>query len=452
MLEKELEDAIQMELLRKLIYPPSGKVEESGLLIEMLDERLFKSTFYMLLVCMKVINRNYKQPLTTQALEWYLNHEKDIHKDTSKRMRLLFRELRTFRLPRALKGKGFSMLMAELKEHRRSELLIEAGRAIVDGVADPAELDKTVDKVCELSYTAKQFSEDAGPTRRKIIHEGAQERAEEYAHRHSVEYEPKADVFPLGFIDIDRALNGGARREKLIYFMGESSSGKSRTLLNIGFNMAREGIRAMYVTIEMGIDDIELLYDSRSALLEYTRMDGGELSNAELEKLFKSLAEIKRRQDEFYIVDIPTIVNVSVLSEELRLYDTRFGYRPDVILVDYANLMRPLEKTNEGIAFDQAKILEELHLFGRLERVAVITAGQMNPKTKKESYSYLIRGHCDAVIRIECDKDLEAMGIARYSFEKNRFGKKEQKIDLEIDWARSFVGNRVLSIGRSKVA
>lgn len=65
-----------------------------------------------------------------------------------------------------------------------------------------------------------------------------------------------ADTVRTGFPSVDRWLGGGVRRGDLVVLGGDVGSGKSALALAMAMRMAQEGMRAAFLTTEMGVDRV----------------------------------------------------------------------------------------------------------------------------------------------------------------------------------------------------
>lgn len=152
-----------------------------------------------------------------------------------------------------------------------------------------------------------------------------------------------------------RALNrmtstGGFYAPQLIILMGAPKSFKTGTLINIAMNLVRDGKKVYYVDCENGESRIlDKFYQSmlRATWQEYT---SGELD--------ETLEEMVRRFkvmggdfiSDFYPAQTKTVADV---EERLKEIEQETGWKPDVIMWDYPDLLEP---TNFKIIEKRLKI------------------------------------------------------------------------------------------------
>jgi replicative DNA helicase len=165
-----------------------------------------------------------------------------------------------------------------------------------------------------------------------------------------IENEP----IPTGWDYVDEITRGGPGRGKLCSILGASGAGKSHLLVNLGANMAKVGLNVAHYTMELSEEETGLRYDSNLSGID---IDNIRDNKEEVEAI---LAEVKGM---ILIKSFPMYGASSLtIKNHIKQLASR-GMMPDVILIDYADIMHSRRK------FDQLR-LEHQHIYGELKALA----------------------------------------------------------------------------------
>jgi len=250
---------------------------------------------------------------------------------------------------------------------------------------------------------------------------------------------------------------GGLQPSTLILFFGKTGGGKSRLLMNLAYNVAKQGYEAMYISREMSRDHLERCIDSRDALVDFERISKGQLDEQNRDKYKQSLRKQEKRQDRLYVVDISSGGTTGNIISEVERYKALTGNSPAVICVDYLNLLTPTghwSNTSERLGL----IAQEMHDIARQYQTCVITATQENraashAKEKGIEHVYgssYIIPHTEVAIYLEIDEDTDGdCDILWCHPKKNRYGSLTS-FPLYADWSRNYVGNWNLRLKLNK--
>jgi hypothetical protein len=177
----------------------------------------------------------------------------------------------------------------------------------------------------------------------------------------------------------------------------------------VGCNDADLGYKVMYASLEMELAMLQLMWESRYTGISFNDLRDAKLTEEE-EKIYRNtLDHLKERKCPFYVVDISRGMTPSMVGYEIELHKKVFGVKPDIILIDYANLMRPDEKFRDrSEKYDN--VFRELKEIARAYKVSILTAAQQNRKSldvRREevdaehvSFSDASAAHCDLVLNI----------------------------------------------------
>lgn len=181
------------------------------------------------------------------------------------------------------------------------------------------------------------------------------------------------DRIPTGQPHLDMLLGGGICRKELAVILAPPKRGKSTALLNIAFGActAPEGYNVVHYSMEMHQDRVLRRYDDR---LMGKRV---ELKATDPERYGELLSRRVKTylRGRLFVKSYPTrTATVSKLRSHLTLLSSR-GFAPDVIIVDYADIMKPERRLGE-MRHEQAGIYEDLrHLADEFD-AAVWTGSQ----------------------------------------------------------------------------
>lgn len=177
-----------------------------------------------------------------------------------------------------------------------------------------------------------------------------------------------------GFLSLDRKLYNVGRGETLL-FLGISGAGKSVVMQNMTLNLALQGLNVVFITLELSEKLCAKRLDSMSAEIAtteiYKKLDEVELKVKQLSKRTGNIT-IKKFQ--------ANITSTRDVKAYLKEYEIQKGHRPDVLVVDYLDLMSPNDKKiNVGDFFVKDKFIsEELRNLAVEYSMLLVTCSQLN--------------------------------------------------------------------------
>ena len=151
--------------------------------------------------------------------------------------------------------------------------------------------------------------------------------------------------FSTGYKEFDEALGGGLRRQQMLLLTANSGGGKSVVLANLGLNFAEQGLKVLYISLELSVSLIHM---------RYTSMITGISSKELVDRSDEAIIKLKNAQAELnggciYIEQMPVGTSASKVRSFLKEFELKRGFLPDVLLLDYLDLAGP----NETSAYDQ---------------------------------------------------------------------------------------------------
>lgn len=181
---------------------------------------------------------------------------------------------------------------------------------------------------------------------------------------------------PTGYNHFDDLLGGGVLVPSLTVFAGKPFVGKTLMLTNIAKNYVKDGRRALYYSMELPSDQINMRVDS--ALL------GTRYQDAYSEKGIKKTKEqLQRMMDEttgdFLCFKYPAGVTVGKLAIHTDIVQSVFG-PVDGIFMDYLGLLSPSSKVET--MYEKGKVVcDELVALSENTGIPVYAAAQLTKRS-----------------------------------------------------------------------
>lgn len=185
------------------------------------------------------------------------------------------------------------------------------------------------------------------------------------------------DPIPTGITHLDIAMQGGLGRGELGGIIAPPGRGKSTLLLNFAYGalispMLIRGYNVAYYSLEMADRKVLRRMDDRVAgNLLRTRSD------FTVEKYLDVLQrKMKWLRGEMYVSAWPTrSAGIGKIRSNLSLLKAH-GFEPDVVIVDYADIMKPERRIGESWQ-EAAGVYEDLRQLAQEFNVACWTASQI---------------------------------------------------------------------------
>jgi len=241
-----------------------------------------------------------------------------------------------------------------------------------------------------------------------------------------------------GWPTVDRKLYGGFNRGELNIFAAASGGGKSLFLANMGINWALAGLNVIYLTFELSEDLVCMRLDSM-------------LTGISTREIFRNLDDVElkvkmteKRAGHLQVKYMPSGKNCNDIRAYLKEYQVKKGQKPDVLLIDYLDLMMPLSvKVSPSDLFVKDKyVSEEIRNLAMETGCITVTASQLNRSAVEEiefDHSHISGGlskimTADNVIGIFTSRAMKERGRYQIQFMKTRSSSGVgQKVDLEFN-------------------
>lgn len=245
------------------------------------------------------------------------------------------------------------------------------------------------------------------------------------------------NVISTGYPELDEALGGGIRRKEMILLSANSGGGKSITMSNLALNLMAQGLNVLYISLELSQELISKRFDS---------MISG-ISPVEVLPRMKEVAHIIKSQQEshgdLFIIRMPTGSNTNSFRAYLKEFELRYKKVPDVLLVDYLDLMNANEHVRAGDVFDKdKKASEQIRDLVHDYDMYLITASQQNRSAVDATdlnHSHIAGGiskinTTDVYISIIMNDQMRARGEIAFQFLKTRSSDGVGKT-VQLNWS-----------------
>ena len=259
-------------------------------------------------------------------------------------------------------------------------------------------------------------------------------------------------------------LMGDVNREDFIAFLAPMKAGKTFSLIDVGIESLKNNLKVVMFSLEMSRTNmIKRVWKALSGQctkdmeieIPYFVEDGDKwrIETKTVEKKASSILEVQKRQKSlkrlfrggsFRIYAEPAY-SLTVEGLENKLDDLAYeGFYPDVVIIDYADIMAPSEKGEYRQQIDG--IWKRLRALAQKRKCVVFTASQTNRgaisrEVEAEDAAEDIRkiAHVTSMVSISKTKFCKQNSIAIYSQIAVREGQPEM---------RKVIATQCLALGR----
>lgn len=227
-------------------------------------------------------------------------------------------------------------------------------------------------------------------------------------------------AIPTPWKHVNELLMGGLGGGDLGIIFGNPGGGKSWMLVNLGAAAAGAGFNVCYYTLELSEDYVGKRFDS-----VFTGIDVQVVHNhrPQVEDALQKLT------GKLIIKEFP-MGKASIASIESHIQKcTDLGYRPDLIIIDYVDLLKSKRK-----AVDRKEEIDDIYVstkgLARELRIPIWTVSQVNRAGAKDDViegdkaagSYNKMMIADFALSLSRKKEDKVKGTGRVHIMKNRYG------------------------------
>jgi archaellum biogenesis ATPase FlaH len=183
---------------------------------------------------------------------------------------------------------------------------------------------------------------------------------------------------PFGFSQLDKYTYGGlpAADTCLFLVMAQPGQGKSQFMMNVAANWVLRNKKVLVISLEMS----EEMYSRRFDAL-FADLDPNKLKNniPELKSRIRGV-KLNIPNSQLRIKEFPTgTLTTAMLRQFIKKLKSTKNFEPDIIFVDYLNIMRPnLNGANVSLYEKCSRISEELRALSVELKIPIFSATQAN--------------------------------------------------------------------------
>lgn len=228
---------------------------------------------------------------------------------------------------------------------------------------------------------------------------------------------------PTGWDEFDELLNGGIVKKQMTLFSANSGGGKSIVMANLGLNLMERGLGVLYISLELSEAMVSLRYDS---------MIAGTCQAEWRQRVTETATKIEAKRSslgDLFIKYMPAGSNSSQICSYLKEFELQFGFTPDVLIVDYLDIMGTNSHVSGDNVFEKDKqAAEQLRNIAGEYNMHVITASQQNRGAVGQTdlnHSHIAGGiskinTTDVYVSIIMSSTMRAAGEVAFQFLKTR--------------------------------
>jgi replicative DNA helicase len=181
---------------------------------------------------------------------------------------------------------------------------------------------------------------------------------------------------PSGFYELDR-LTSGFHGGELVVIGARPGMGKTAFALNIAYNVASQGKKVLFFSLEMSKKQLCLRTYSIISEIPLSKIRNGLLNDEEVEKITSSYLENASILERMVLVD-----DVSYLSDIMKIaYSVE---NVDLIIIDYLQLIKT--KNRYQMRYQElADIVNSLKFLSKDLSVPVLALAQVNREVEKKA-------------------------------------------------------------------
>lgn len=242
------------------------------------------------------------------------------------------------------------------------------------------------------------------------------------------------DYISCGISVLDEHFGGGTLRKQFYMASANSGGGKSVMLSNVSNNYALQGLDVVYISLELPEDMIFL----RQAFIMTSASH--RVWKSKVFEIASRMKEFKQYgAGDFRIVRLPIGSTANSIRAYLKQYEIENGKAPDVLAVDYLDLMQPIGGSkNKNISEQDKEKSEEIYELLHSYDMIGWSASQQNRDALKMSspdHSAIAGGMnkvniCDNWISLLMDKNMRLNGEMIVHFLKTRYSDAQGKSAL----------------------
>ena len=261
----------------------------------------------------------------------------------------------------------------------------------------------------------------------------------------------RANMIRTGLAGLDQAIGGGWINGTLSLIAAASGGGKSRAMAYFAAQALLQGKKVIYVTLEL--DEDETLANVVASLMD---KEWWEIMSADPQKKLEYQGQAEELSEKLESnLKVKFYINKTISTQTIMAYLMRLrsveGFTPDLLIVDYMDLLLPIEKpkgrSEESDYSALGIVCFDLIKLGKMFNVPVISGSQLNRSAFDISGDQVVSMaslsdsarkvfNCHNLITINRNPTEKEEGKARLYTAKARTGHQNEIIYTNYDLAK----------------
>jgi replicative DNA helicase len=258
----------------------------------------------------------------------------------------------------------------------------------------------------------------------------------------------KEDFIPTGLSWLDEALDGGPRRGTENVIVTPPNKGKTTMLVNIGKYAALAGFNVAHYTLELSSKVIQRRY-----FMSMVRMSKADLKDRQKTAYDKICKIAEKVCEESLIVKQYSSRSASLdtIRGHLHKIKNTFGFFPDVIIIDYGDLLKP-QRMYEEKRHELADTFRGIRDLGVEFNAVTWTATQTNRTGNRQDIitiddlaeCFEKAAVADTIVSVNqtLEEKRARPPVARLFMAKSRDDESLISGEIITEWDKAFCGNR----------
>lgn len=244
-----------------------------------------------------------------------------------------------------------------------------------------------------------------------------------------------------GWADVDMNLGGGLSRTEMLLFSANSGGGKSIAMANMAVTYARLGLNVLYISLELSENMLAQRLDTMFTGVSTVAW------RQNIQSIAGTLDDISARTGNITVKRMHVGTTANKIRAYLKEFELTMGYVPDMLIVDYLDLMGANERISADNVFEKDKqSAEQLRDIGLDYNMFIVSASQQNRTAidaKELNQSHIAGGiskvnTVDVYISIIMTPAMKAAGEAAFQFLKTRSSDGVGKT-VQLKWNNKFL-------------
>lgn len=201
----------------------------------------------------------------------------------------------------------------------------------------------------------------------------------------------ETDRIPTGIAPYDALTSGGIKGGQVFSMMAYSKGGKTQWLRHCGGIAARMRRRVLHIQLEGSLEETEDAYDAWFSSEMVSNIRQGIIDADKLAVVRAAYAQLRGT----VVIRCLNDWDVTVLDIEAELRDLASGrgFRPDLIILDYLDLLRARDRSLSSETEIQTQTAKDVKKLALRSGAAIHTAMQVSrPRDGWENKVHIIRG------------------------------------------------------------